>query len=157
MAQLVKNPPAMRETWVWSPGWEDPLEKGKATHSSILPGEFHGLYSSWGCKESDTTEWLSLSQTIKIQVQRAKIFPQQKKLILSYCGSGWEKSVFPLQKIRRQRFLFIQSRFPHFGADTPIFVSDASSLPEKVLFYISKSWSESKLVVLKSLQIYWNN
>ena len=34
--QLVKNPPAMRETWVWSVGWEDPLEKGKATHSSIL-------------------------------------------------------------------------------------------------------------------------
>ena len=36
MAQLVKNPPAMRETWVRSLGWEDPLEKGKATHSSIL-------------------------------------------------------------------------------------------------------------------------
>ena len=35
-AQLVKNPPAMQETWVQSPGWEDPLEKGKATHSSIL-------------------------------------------------------------------------------------------------------------------------
>ena len=36
MAQLVKNPPAMWETWVPSLGWEDPLEKGKATHSSIL-------------------------------------------------------------------------------------------------------------------------
>ena len=35
-AQLVKNPPAM--TWVRSLGWEDPLEKGKATHSSILAG-----------------------------------------------------------------------------------------------------------------------
>ena len=35
-AQMVKNPPAMWETWVWSLGWEDPLEKGKATHSSIL-------------------------------------------------------------------------------------------------------------------------
>ena len=35
-AQLVKNPPAMRETWVRSLSWEDPLEKGKATHSSIL-------------------------------------------------------------------------------------------------------------------------
>ena len=33
---LVKNPPAMWETWVRSLGWEDPLEKGKATHSSIL-------------------------------------------------------------------------------------------------------------------------
>ena len=36
VAQLVKNPLAMWETWVWSLGWEDPLEKGKTTHSSIL-------------------------------------------------------------------------------------------------------------------------
>ena len=36
MATLVKNLPAMQKTWVWSLGWEDPLEKGKATHSSIL-------------------------------------------------------------------------------------------------------------------------
>ena len=36
MAQLVKNPPAMQETWVQSLEWEDPLEKGKATYSSIL-------------------------------------------------------------------------------------------------------------------------
>ena len=39
VAQWVKNLPAMWETWVQSLGWEDPLEKGKATHSSILaPG-----------------------------------------------------------------------------------------------------------------------
>ena len=61
VAQLVKNPPAMQETWVRSLGWEDPLEEGKVTHSSILAGEIHGLYSPWGCKESDTTEQLSLS------------------------------------------------------------------------------------------------
>ena len=36
VAQLVNNPPAMWETWVLSLGWEDPLEKGKATHSSVL-------------------------------------------------------------------------------------------------------------------------
>ena len=50
MAQLVKNPPAMRETWVRSLGWEDPLEKGKATHSSILawriPWTVHGVTKS---------------------------------------------------------------------------------------------------------------
>ena len=49
------------ETWVRSLGWEDPLEKGMAIHSSILPGEFHGQrslagYSLWGHKKSDTTE-----------------------------------------------------------------------------------------------------
>ena len=57
LAQLVKNLPAMRETWVQSLVWEDPLEKGKATHSR--PGEFHGLYSPWGHKESDMTERLT--------------------------------------------------------------------------------------------------
>ena len=36
VAQLVKNPPAVSETWVQSLGWEDPLEKGKAAHSSIV-------------------------------------------------------------------------------------------------------------------------
>ena len=36
VAQMVKNLPSMQETWVRSLGWEDPLEKGKATHSSIL-------------------------------------------------------------------------------------------------------------------------
>ena len=36
VAQMVKNPPAMPETWVRSLGWEDPLEKGSAAYSSIL-------------------------------------------------------------------------------------------------------------------------
>ena len=61
LAQTVKNLPAMEETQVRSLGQEYPLEKGMATHSSTLPGEFHGQrilvgYSPWGCKESDMTE-----------------------------------------------------------------------------------------------------
>ena len=55
VAQLLKNLPAVQETWVQSLDWEDPLEKGKATQSSILAGEFQGLYSPWGRKESDAT------------------------------------------------------------------------------------------------------
>ena len=42
VAQMVKNLPKRWETQVYSLGWEDPLEKGMVTHSSILPGEFHG-------------------------------------------------------------------------------------------------------------------
>ena len=42
---VVKNPPVMRETWVRSLGGEDPMEKGKATHSRILAWIFHGLHS----------------------------------------------------------------------------------------------------------------
>ena len=61
VAQLVKNPPVMWETWVQSLGQEDPLEKGMATHSRFLAGESHGQrslvsYSLWGQKESDTTD-----------------------------------------------------------------------------------------------------
>ena len=41
-------------------GWEDPLEKGKATHSNILAWRIPWTIP-WGCKETDTIEWLSLS------------------------------------------------------------------------------------------------
>ena len=59
VAQLVKNPPAMRETWVQSLGWEDPQEKGTATHSSILAWRIPRGY-----KDSDITEGLSQSGAI---------------------------------------------------------------------------------------------
>ena len=63
VAQMVKNQPAVQETWVWSLSWEDSLEEGMATHSSILGWRIamdRGAgYSPWGCKESDTTERLS--------------------------------------------------------------------------------------------------
>ena len=59
MAQTIKNPPAMRDTWVQSLGWEDPLEKGMATHSSI-PAWRIPWTSLWGHKESDLAEPLSL-------------------------------------------------------------------------------------------------
>ena len=75
MAQTVKNPPTMQETWVWSTGWEDPLEEGMATHSSIWPGESPwaeepggATVSPWGRKESDmttTAQWTwALTPTI---------------------------------------------------------------------------------------------
>ena len=71
MAQMIKNPPVMQETWVRSLGWEDALQKGKATHSSLensMDCVVHG-----GHKESDTTEQLSLSLFT--------ISPNQGKLI----------------------------------------------------------------------------
>ena len=58
VAQLVKNPPAMWETWLRSLGWEDPLKKGMATIS--WPGESYVLYTPWGHKELDGTVSLSL-------------------------------------------------------------------------------------------------
>jgi len=53
VAQMVKNLPAMHEAWVQSLGWEESLEKRQLLTPVIWPGEFHGLYSLWDCKESD--------------------------------------------------------------------------------------------------------
>ena len=58
---MLKNLPELQETWVPSLGWGDALEKGMATHSRILAGEFHGQrnlegYSPWSCKELHMTE-----------------------------------------------------------------------------------------------------
>ena len=60
VAQLVKNLPAMRETWVRSLGWEDTLEKEKLPFPVFWPREFHGLCSPWDHQELDITEQLSL-------------------------------------------------------------------------------------------------
>ena len=59
--KMVKNLPAMQEIRVQSLGWEDPLEKGRATHTSVLAWripwtEEPGRPQSWGQRESDTTE-----------------------------------------------------------------------------------------------------
>ena len=59
VAQMVKIPPAMQETWVQSLSWEDPLEEGRAT-LSILAG-----YSPWDRKESDTTEQICIAHIFK--------------------------------------------------------------------------------------------
>ena len=69
VAQMVKNPPAMQETQVWSLGWEDPLEKEMATHSSILawripwteePGGLQSMGSQSGGHDSATNTFASL-------------------------------------------------------------------------------------------------
>ena len=72
MAQTVKNLPAVQETQVRSPGQEESLEKGMATHSSILSGgipwtEEPGRLQSTGSQESDMTERLTLSLSFFIE------------------------------------------------------------------------------------------
>ena len=73
MAQTLKNPPAMQETWVQSLGQEDPLEKGMATHSSVLAWripwiEEPGRLQSMGHKELDMTEQVTLSAFFIVQL-----------------------------------------------------------------------------------------
>ena len=66
MAQLVKNPPAMRKVWVRSLDWERPLKEGMATHPSIPAWRTHGQSSlegcsPWGHRELDRTEQKGLA------------------------------------------------------------------------------------------------
>ena len=72
MAQLVKNPPAIWETWVLSLGWEDPLEEGMATHSSIPAWRIPRTEESGGPQSSeshdvDMTEVTSHAYTEKLE------------------------------------------------------------------------------------------
>ena len=57
-AHLINNPPAMWETWVQSLGWEDPLEEGMATHSSIL---------AWSTPMDRGAWWAAVHRVIKSQ------------------------------------------------------------------------------------------
>ena len=76
---MLKLLPAMQETRVRFLGWEDPLEKEMAIHSSTLPGKSHGWrsligYSPWGCKESDATEHIETEMLNNVIIQSSKFW-----------------------------------------------------------------------------------
>ena len=83
LAQMVNNLPTMQDTWVWSLGQEDPLEKEISTHSSILAWKIPWTEEPWGREESDTTEWLTLSLSL-VKAQG-----------VSTCGRKW--TLLPFQ------------------------------------------------------------
>ena len=85
IAQLIKNPPAMQETPVQFQGREDLIEKGKATHSSIL---------AWSHKEWDRTE-LSLS-LYSLYMPSVQFILLLKILMQIKAGSLWNKTIIPL-------------------------------------------------------------
>ena len=96
VAQLVKNLPAVWETWVQSLGREDPLEKGTATYSIILAWRIPWIedpvgYSLWGRKESNMTEQLSLPKIPSLSFQYTQslsMFQLQDKFYL--------QTIFPI-------------------------------------------------------------
>ena len=74
VAQQVKNLPAMQETWVRSWVEKIPRRRERLPTPVFWPGEFHGLYSPWGRKESDTAEQLSLSLLLFSQMSSKLCF-----------------------------------------------------------------------------------
>ena len=92
---MVKNPSIIQETWVWSLARGDALEKGRATHCSTLPGEFHGQrslagYIPWGRKE--WTQMIGfhfhfpILEYIRIYIPYIRIFGVRKSLIRDLKG-----------------------------------------------------------------------
>ena len=98
VAQMVKNPPTMQETWVQSLVWEDALEPTPG----FLPGESHGqkslaCHSLWGCKELDMTEQLTrhgISMTFLI-IQNIRT----SRTFLGYYPFHYRLSPFPLSSL----------------------------------------------------------
>ena len=90
VVQMVKNPPAMQEIWVRSLDWEDPLEKGMASHTSILAWRISMDRRAWwatvrGVTNSlDTTEWLSRVQHI---VDKSTNWSQLNHLLAVWLGA----------------------------------------------------------------------
>ena len=76
VVQLVKNPPAIRETWVQSLGWKIPWRKEWLPTPVFWPGEFHGLYRPWSLKEADMTEQLSLSRDERMLILNSNPYTQ---------------------------------------------------------------------------------
>ena len=97
MAQMVENPPAMRETLLQFLGWEDPWTREALPTPVCWPGEFHGqrslgAYSPWGPKELDPTEWLSLSPVNIDSEEKFHRFQTTYLLttdVCSLCCSQW--------------------------------------------------------------------
>ena len=104
VAQMVKNLPPMRETWVQSLSWEDPLEESVAMHSSILTWRIPMDRGTWratgdGVVESDTTEWLSTHRAdicnyILLSILYSLCPQQTLQLVTILYLVGWPKPSF---------------------------------------------------------------
>ena len=93
MVQLVKNPPAMQETWVWSLGWEDPLEKGTATHSNILAWRIP--WTVWPMElQSVGHNWVTFTflnnNNVRLEKQNLNA-----KMFLTYFSQGLSEQMIP--------------------------------------------------------------
>ena len=108
--QLIKNLPAMQETWVQSLGWEDPLEKGKATHSNILTWRIPWtIQSMWSQRVGHDWETFKPSRQLKWnclnkQVMLGNAYQQIPSVLCCFwvwCGGSW-KVLTVLEGIHRE-------------------------------------------------------
>ena len=100
VAHMVKNLPAVWETWVWSLGREDPLEKGMTTHCDFLAWRIPWTEFSWWAtvhgdhKELDTTEWQTVSSKYSLSISSSYFFPV---IFLSLWWFPFQTWAYPLR------------------------------------------------------------
>ena len=144
MAQRVKHLPSMQETWVWSLGGEDPLEKEMETHSSILPGKPH--------KELDTTEWLHFNgikhKTLKCSENSFKSKRQKyTDRISQVCKSHAQKAENTIHTTRVgpawTRRVF---SFPYFSVFFKFFYNELAF----VIFFLSKKVAHNRQTLVRA-------
>ena len=116
----------------WSLGWEDPLEKGKATTPVFWPGEFYGLYRLWGWKESDTTGLILLSLPLSLLKNTGLEFVRYLCMVLV---DTWE-----VQNL----FIFFKSHLKvnqiKFGTSTKLFLQRFKLKHSETLFKYAKQF-----------------
>ena len=132
VAQLVKNPPAMWETWIWSLGWDDPLEKGKSTHSSMsFPCGSDGKESACNAGDLDSIPGSGRSPG------EGNGNPFEYSCLENPVGRGaWQSIVHGVAKTqtRLRNFHFTSLHFNHhlsnkWGEDAWISVCERMKLP----------------------------
>ena len=130
VAQMVKCVPAMRETWVWSLGWEDPLKKDMATNSSTLARKIPRMeepsrLQSMGSQRFDTTEWLhSLAKACVLVTQSCPTL--REPMVCSLPGSSVQARIL-------EWVATLFSRVPlHPGIESQSPTSQADSLPSEI-------------------------
>ena len=127
VAQLVKNLSTMWETWIWSLGWEDPLAKGKATHSSILAWRIPWTTKSMGSQRVELN-WAIFTHFFFPHKSLDSKMKEKNKIPFS-------SHVFPHSEIHRYPFPFLKQKNPvHTALDKGNWLGHNSSVgPQSVL------------------------
>ena len=122
VAQLVKNSPAVRETWVQSLGWEDPPEKGMAGHCSIpvrVPWteEPGGLHSSWGCRVGH--DWATFTSLITLKIYQKMGFVALNDIVKDQLLSLLPIMSAPPKQVGCQQFPQVHASLSQKKTTTP--------------------------------------
>ena len=146
MAQLVKNLPAMLETWVWSLIGKIPWKRERLPILVFWPGESHELYSPWSHRGLDTTEWLSLFLWTTFRCPRMWWTWKKKQNLIFHAATN-------LSIFKREGNI---TEFLKFEV-TWESLSSCCEQAINVKRVTVRLWQKKKMFILNAKWIYWLN